>query len=175
MQKQWAWEEVSLFIRFHTLLTGAQQKINFKTDHNSSTRYATTLLLRVTVWSVRWSTTEYSWRCIALMPTVIILNISMTECSALVQNIHSRSKHRVSKLQSQLHQKELSDTAGRSEVACYILSFYVLILYLHFNLNNTEHQLPVVWGEDSCLWLIHVEYAAFVFIILQLPSDGYST
>jgi hypothetical protein len=38
---------------------------------------------------------------------------------------------------SPLRQKqEISDTAVCLETAFYILAFYVLILYLHFNLNN---------------------------------------
>jgi len=47
--------------------------------------------------------TECSLKFTALMPTVIILNPSMTECSAPVQNIHSESKHWVLKLGSPLH------------------------------------------------------------------------
>jgi len=52
-------------------------------------------------------------------------------------------------LGSQLHQKELSDTARCLEAAVYILTFYVLIFHWHFhpnNFNNIEHQLTVILG-----------------------------
>ena len=52
-QTCWACEVVSLFIRFHTLLPRAQQKINFKTDHNRSRRYATTVCYSVTCEVIR--------------------------------------------------------------------------------------------------------------------------
>jgi hypothetical protein len=65
------------------------------------------------------------------------------------QNIQSQRKYRVSKLGSQLHQNELSDTARYLEAAFTFLHITILIFHWHFNpnnFNNSEHQLTVVLG-----------------------------
>ena len=129
---------------------GAQQKRNFKTYHKSSRRYATTLSQCVTVWSVSCSKTERPWKCIALMPTVIILNISMTfKTFSHRENIGFQCSDLSSIKRSYLIQQDVWRQLFT------FLHFMFLIFHWHFhpnNFNNIEHQLTVILGWYICVY-----------------------
>ena len=136
-QTLWACAVVSFFIRLHVHLTEAQQKINFKTDHKNSRRYATKLSQCVTLWSVSCSKTECSWTRIGLMQTIIILIISMTfKTFSHRENIGYQSLDLRSITKSYLIMQ------GVWRQLFTFLHFMFLIF--HWNFHSTEYQLTAV-------------------------------
>lgn len=91
---------------------------------------------------------------------------------------HLYSKHLVSIIWSPLQQKqEISNTVRCLQIALYILTIYVQIFYMYFNLSNFSDVVQrLTFVERMCIYLpfAEVQYAVYIFIILCPPDDGYS-